>query len=114
MKPILEAAIAVVRAHRALRRAAADSVPPKQRQKYYKALRDALERLDEAVAAFKPPAKPSAPPSAPFDWNGFLGTAVRGLEVVRDIRNGKATPREVANWIDAEVIDFSTPKGAKR
>lgn len=104
-KKIIQSSIAVVKAHRAMLRARDEEATAKVREKYRRDLSEALKALDAAVSVFKPAPQAEKKAAGPgMDWNAFLGTAVRGLELVRDIR-GKS-PKDVRDWVEAEVVDF--------
>ncbi len=107
VRRLIQKSIATVKAHRELRRAVVDGVPEAGRAKYRKALQNALVELDAAVVAWSPEKKVSGPG---FDWGGFFRTATRGLELVRDLKGGKAGIREAKEFVEAEVIDMKTKR----
>ncbi len=106
VRRIIQKSIAVVKAFRDLRRAGEEKASEPARARYRKALQAALVELDAAVSAWTPPAKTGSG----FDWGGFFRTATRGLELVREIKNGKVGPKDVERWVEAEVIDMKTPR----
>jgi len=107
VKNVVQRSIATVKAHRDLRRAGEEKASEPARAKYRKALQNALTELDAAVIAL-PKIVPRT--AASFDWAGFFRTATRGLELVRDIKDGKIDARKAKQWVEAEVIDMTEKK----
>lgn len=97
---LLKAVIATVRAHRALKQAAADGAREDVRVGRRKALSRALEELDVAAVAYRPPAK--APSS--FDWTGAGKAVAAGLRFLQKIQGAK-NGREVADVIEGEIVE---------
>lgn len=107
VKNIVQRSIATVKAFRDLRRAGEEKASEPARAKYRKALQTSLVELDRAVSAWKP----SSSSGPGFDWAGFFRTATRGLDLVRDLKNGKVGAREARSFVEAEVLDMKTPRG---
>ncbi len=111
VKNVVQRSIAVVSAFRHLRRAGAEKSSEEARAKYRKQLQAALVELDAAVVALPkiaPVTKGGA--TGGFDWAGFFKTATKGIELVQDLKGGKLGPKDVRQWVEAEVIDMKTPR----
>lgn len=96
---LLKAVITVVRAYRAMKNPDRDRTEPAQKKRWA-ALRGALEELDAAAVAYKPPR--AASPG--FDWTGAGKAVAAGLRLLQKLQGAKTT-REVADVIEGEIVE---------
>ena len=106
VRRIIHHAMRTVKAFRELRRAGEEKAAEPTRAKYRKQLQAALVELDQAVSAWTP----ERSSGGGFDWLGFFRTASKGIDFVRDLKDGKAGPKAAQQFVEAEVIDMKTPR----
>lgn len=99
---LIRASAATVKAHRRVRQAELDEASGPVRAKHYKALHDALDVQDAALAKVAALAKR---PNAPVDFAGLLNGVVRVIGAVKSGDAERALRDRVKGVIDVEPAE---------